>query len=173
MYVRKYSYRLIKPVGVLGVLLGLLLFVASATGASQQVKLTASDGTAGDLLGFPVSIDGDTGLVGAPQDDDASSSSGSAYVYNVVALSPVEATGPLITEVESLDLPEGIQNSLVSKLDAAFDALERGKDDTAVNKLKALINQVEAQRGKRISDADVDALIAAAEAIIATITAGG
>ncbi len=40
----------------------------------------------------------------------------------------------------------------------------------AVNQLDAFINQVEAQRGKKISDEDADALIAAAGAIIALVS---
>ena len=42
----------------------------------------------------------------------------------------------------------------------------------AVNQLNAFINQVEAQRGKKISEADADALIAAAQEIIALIEIG-
>ncbi len=36
----------------------------------------------------------------------------------------------------------------------------------AINSLEALINEVEAQRGKKISEKDADALIAAAQQII-------
>ena len=85
---------------------------------------------------------------------------------------PEELTGELIVEVESLDLPRGIENSLVSKLEGALDALDRGQDNAAVNQLNAFINQVEAQRGKKISEADADALIAAAQEIIALIEIG-
>ena len=50
---------------------------------TQQAKLTASDGAEFDDFGFAVSLSGDTALVGAPFDDDASpgSGSGSAYVF--------------------------------------------------------------------------------------------
>ena len=57
------------------------VFVRSGTSWSQQQKLTASDAAAGDLFGFAVTIGGDTVGVGAPQDDDGGSSSGSAYVF--------------------------------------------------------------------------------------------
>jgi hypothetical protein len=44
-------------------------------------SLTASDGAASDQLGYSISMSGDTLVVGANQDDDAGSSSGSAYVF--------------------------------------------------------------------------------------------
>ena len=47
---------------------------------SEQAKLTASDGAQDDSFGYSVSIDGDTVVVGA-MDDDNGSGSGSAYVY--------------------------------------------------------------------------------------------
>jgi hypothetical protein len=48
------------------------------------VKLTASDGVAGDNFGYSVAIsgDGNTVVVGASGDDDNGTSSGSVYVYN-------------------------------------------------------------------------------------------
>ena len=45
------------------------------------VKLTASDGAAGDEFGISVAVDGDTVVVGAHKDDDKGSNSGSAYVF--------------------------------------------------------------------------------------------
>ena len=48
---------------------------------AQEAKLTAADAAAGDQFGYSVSISGDTALVGAYGDDDAGSSSGSAYVF--------------------------------------------------------------------------------------------
>ncbi len=48
----------------------------------QQQKLTAADGAAGDLFGFSVSIDEDKAIVGAYQDDDNGSNSGSAYLFH-------------------------------------------------------------------------------------------
>jgi hypothetical protein len=48
---------------------------------SQQAKLTADDAAAEDLFGISVSVSGDTAVVGAYQDSDAGSDSGSAYVF--------------------------------------------------------------------------------------------
>jgi hypothetical protein len=48
---------------------------------TQQAKLLASDGAAGDLFGSSVSLSGDTALIGADGDDDNGVDSGSAYVF--------------------------------------------------------------------------------------------
>ena len=47
----------------------------------QVNKLTASDGAAGDSFGCSVSVDLLTAVVGAYQDDDNGSNSGSAYIF--------------------------------------------------------------------------------------------
>ncbi len=57
------------------------VFIRDGSGNwSQQAKLTANDGAAGDLFGISVSIDGDTAIIGAI-DDDNGNQSGSAYVF--------------------------------------------------------------------------------------------
>ncbi|MDF7799449.1 FG-GAP repeat protein [Pontiellaceae bacterium B1224] len=48
---------------------------------SQQQKLTADDGAASDYFGTSVSLSGDTALIGADEDDDNGTRSGSAYVF--------------------------------------------------------------------------------------------
>jgi len=47
----------------------------------EEAKLTASDGDTGDSFGWSVSVSGDYALVGAHNDDDNGSSSGSAYIF--------------------------------------------------------------------------------------------
>ncbi|MCB9915512.1 MAG: FG-GAP repeat protein [Planctomycetes bacterium] len=47
----------------------------------EAAKLKPSDGAAGDTFGEGLSIAGDLLVVGSPQDDDAGSASGSAYVF--------------------------------------------------------------------------------------------
>jgi hypothetical protein len=57
-------------------------FVRSGGAWTQQQKLTASDGGAGEELGFSVAIGGDTIAVGAPGDDvGANANQGSAYAF--------------------------------------------------------------------------------------------
>jgi len=57
------------------------VFVRSGSSWSQQAKLTASDAAAGDSFGKSVSIQGDTALVGAFEDDSGGTDDGSAYVF--------------------------------------------------------------------------------------------
>ncbi len=57
------------------------VYVRSGSSWSEQAKLTASDGAAGDRFGFSVSVSGETAVVGADGDDDNGSWSGSAYVF--------------------------------------------------------------------------------------------
>jgi hypothetical protein len=57
------------------------VFVRTGTVWSQQAKLTASDEAAFDSFAWAVAISGETIAVGAPGDDDAGGSSGSAYVF--------------------------------------------------------------------------------------------
>ena len=87
----------------------------------------------------------------------------------ITVITPEEATEDFITFVEDLDLPDGLEESLTSKLDGAISALKKGQDIAAINKLDAFINQVEAQRGKKIAEDDADALVATAEWIIDNI----
>ncbi len=49
--------------------------------SNTETKLVASDAAESDLFGRSVSISGDTVIVGAQLDDDAGTSSGSAYIY--------------------------------------------------------------------------------------------
>jgi len=85
---------------------------------------------------------------------------------------PEGQTAALIATVAVLDLDRGISNSLSKKLNNARDALTTENADQrndASNKLFAFINAVEAQRGKKIDDADADFLVESALAIIAGI----
>jgi hypothetical protein len=57
------------------------VFTRNGTTWTQQAKLTASDGAAGDYFGYSVVLAGDTALIGAAYDDDNGNDSGSAYVF--------------------------------------------------------------------------------------------
>lgn len=57
------------------------VFVRSGTSWSEQAKLIAGDADAGDNFGRSVAVSDDTAVVGAYQDDDGGSNSGSAYVF--------------------------------------------------------------------------------------------
>ena len=57
------------------------VFTRSGTSWSEQAKLTAADGAAGDEFGYSVALSGDTAVIGAARDDDKGNDSGSAYVF--------------------------------------------------------------------------------------------
>jgi probable HAF family extracellular repeat protein len=85
---------------------------------------------------------------------------------------PEELLEDLIATVDEVNTTNGIDNNLDSKLDSAVDAfLAENADERedVINKLLSFIKAVEAQRGKKISDAEADELIAAAEEIIGLI----
>ena len=56
-------------------------FPSAASAFDTEVKITASDGAAGDSFGWSVSISGDTAIAGAYGDQDEGEWSGSACVY--------------------------------------------------------------------------------------------
>jgi len=68
--------------------------------------------------------------------------------------------------VEGYGLPGGIENSLVSKLENAIKSFEKGNYNAAIGQINAFINEVEAQRGKKIPSTQADELIDMAQAII-------
>lgn len=80
----------------------------------------------------------------------------------------VGAIENLAVSVFDMNLQNGIENSLDSKLDAALAALQDANvsnDGAACNSLAAFVSAVEAQRNKKISNAQANQLIAAAQEI--------
>lgn len=92
------------------------------------------------------------------------------YALSVSLVSVYEAPiKALMHDVMALNLHHGIANALDSKLDNVLQALEdmnSNNDAAMIGVLNAFINSVEAQSGKKIPEADADALIADAQAII-------
>jgi hypothetical protein len=70
-----------KRILVSAVLSVLLLAALAANVHATEAKITASDGATYDLFGVSVAISGDYAVVGAYHDDDAGTSSGSAYIF--------------------------------------------------------------------------------------------
>jgi hypothetical protein len=57
------------------------IFWYNGTNWTEQDKITASDGAAGDEFGYSVAISADYAVVGACEDDDPGTDSGSAYIF--------------------------------------------------------------------------------------------
>jgi len=112
---------------------------------------------------------GDDGIGDTPYLIDGSNTDGFPFMDESGWATPARAMQDLIDTVELMNLQQGIDNSLDAKLTAALDALEAvnaGQREDAINKLNAFINEVEAQREKKITNEQADCLIAKATAII-------
>jgi hypothetical protein len=137
---------------------------------------TTQFGTAGDdeIFGMDTSPDfQELFLVGQTDGTFPTKTSAGGIDFFVAKLmvttDPVELLEALIDLVEDNNLQQGIDNSLDKKLDTARKAvldLNANNDIAAINALEAFINEVEAQRGNKISEADADVFIEAAQEII-------
>jgi hypothetical protein len=84
------------------------LFICSIVSAQisalhEAQKLTASDGAGGDRFGIKVSISGNYALIGAYQDDDNGSNSGSAYIFEYDGTTWNETSKLLASDGEAND----------------------------------------------------------------------
>jgi CSLREA domain-containing protein len=88
----------------------------------------------------------------------------------IVVLTPQEQIAALIAQVEALDLASRIENNLVHNLDKALRELQPNPNTgKAIKELGKFIKDVQKERGTGISVAAADALIAAAQQIIAQL----
>jgi hypothetical protein len=86
-----------------------------------------------------------------------------ADTATVTVKTPAQAIQDLSALVATYNLQQGIANSLDTKLQnalAALQAANAGQRQDATNKLLALMNAVEAQRGKELTTAQADELVA-------------
>jgi hypothetical protein len=111
------------------------------------------------------SIVGEYNVTLTVTDDDGASDS---VIVTIKVVTTEEATEDLITDIEVMNLPDGTENSFTSKLANALKSIENDRP-SAKGQLEAFINEVEAQRGKELTIAEADALIAAAKLILANI----
>ena len=75
-------------------------------------------------------------------------------------------TDHIIDEVKSFNLDPDIEQGLLDKLNSARSAIERNQNKTARNILKAFINLVNAQEGKKITTDQANILRTDAQALI-------
>ncbi|KAH8050094.1 hypothetical protein JL722_11630 [Aureococcus anophagefferens] len=93
------------------------VFRTRNSGASwtQTAKLLASDAAAQDNFGYSVAISGDLVVVGAFEDDDAGSSSGSAYVLPADGSAVTPRPTPRPTRRPTRGLLVGLHDPLVAR----------------------------------------------------------
>jgi hypothetical protein len=97
-------------------------------------------------------------------EDVAGNNSTADGTYTVIT--PAEAAGNLIEDIEGSGILEPGEESLTRLLASAVASLDRGNERVARNKLNAFINEVTDRAGESISAADAEALIAAALLIL-------
>lgn len=94
----------------------------------------------------------------------------SVYPYFfLLTPSVVDTVEELIELVEKYNLPRGIENSLVVKLEHALAAIEEGNLDLACNQLGAFANEVSAQSGKKLTEEQAEELLEGADNVRAEI----
>ena len=71
--------------------------------------------------------------------------------------------------VDGMDLQNGLEKALLSKVNSAISNLDDGDVAGTIDKLLSFINHVEAQRGKKITNAQADVLVAYAQNILAQL----
>jgi len=80
--------------------------------------------------------------------------------------SPEENLEEIVETVNSWGLPRGIENSFTSKLEVALHLLKKGNVKGAIHVIMAFIKQVEALRGKKLTDGQADYLVLEAQRTI-------
>jgi uncharacterized hydantoinase/oxoprolinase family protein len=146
------------PVGAI------VTYVASATdivGGNVPVLCSKVSGAV-----FPI---GTTTVTCTATDGAGNSMSGS---FQVLVQAAAAQVSNLVALVQSFNLAQGIENSLDSKLQnvlAALNAAEDGNATSACGQLGAFINETSAQSGKKLTEAQANTLIAAAQQIRAVI----
>lgn len=89
-----------------------------------------------------------------------------SITVSLIVTSPSEEVESLIDDIEAMDLHQGLENSLTQKLMNVLQSIGYGWINDAINQLNAFINQVEAQRGKKLTEEQADYLVGGAQSII-------
>ncbi len=87
----------------------------------------------------------------------------------ITVKTPAETLKDLITNVDDLGLPKGIEQGLLAKLDTAQKKIAQEQYTPARNALNAFMNDVNGQRGKSLTPAQADELVATTQQIINSI----
>jgi hypothetical protein len=103
------------------------VFTRSGSSWSEQVKLTATDGAAGDRFGHSVAISGDTAMVGASRDDGAAGTNqGSAHIFERVGGQWVQNMTMLLSSTPDADDDFGFPVAIEGDTAVVCDYLDDG-----------------------------------------------
>ena len=89
--------------------------------------------------------------------------------HAVLLIAPAFSIGVLADLVQSFDLPQGIKNSLLMKLQNAIGSANAGDLADACNQLQAFVNQVSAQAGNQIPATQANQLLTVANQLRASL----
>lgn len=120
-------------------------------------------------VGVKTSWRGDTDGDGIPDDQDACPDE-AATGFDADGDGCIDSVSGLAALVQALVdeevIDQQMQNSLLSKIKNASQSADKENICVVVNQLEALMNQVNAQRGKKISEDAADQVIAYAQSVI-------
>jgi hypothetical protein len=122
-----------------------------------------------DNDGLGDACDPDNDNDGVPDTSDACPVEAPALGLDADGDGCTDTIAGLRTIVQSLQWSSNVKNGPLAKLDEAQKALDAGKIHVAENKLRDFINQVNGQRGKSLTSADADLLVAYATNVIEII----
>jgi probable HAF family extracellular repeat protein len=163
--------------------------VSRAAAVNNRGQVVGFSTTAGDAAGHAFSWTADGGMESLPELADgldggqanAINESGqivgsSAVRLNVghatmwgSAVSVPSAFDRLMAQVTAYGLPNGLTHALTVKLEAALASWQRGRSTAAANQIGAFVHEVNAKRGKALTDAEADTLIRIAEVLVQAI----
>ena len=149
--------------------------VIDATGPSGAVATfspTVSDNCPGAIGVSCTPASGSTFPIGSTSVScSATDGSGnsSSCGFTVTVKGAAGQISALVTLVNSFNLPAGIQNSFVAKLQNALASINAGNVTAACNQLNAFINETQAQSGKALTVDQANQLITSANRIKAVI----
>jgi hypothetical protein len=133
----------------------------SSTGEVTNIEVPCAQFT------VPRDIDNEGNVVGLIQDPND-------VIYGFV-LTPTlvsDSLEDLVNFIQTLDLQQGISNSLESKIHNVRDSLtaaNAANRNDARHKLEAFVNAVNAQKGKKLTEVQADRLLSWAMEILALL----
>jgi hypothetical protein len=103
--------------------------------------------------------------ISVPDESDGTDNNFKDDVVTIVA-PPEYLMQELVETMETWNLPQGTESSLTSKVDASLNLLNMGNENGAIHKMMDFMDQVEAKRGKQLTNEQADYLISEAQRII-------
>jgi hypothetical protein len=144
----------IAPQGDDGMIVDYLVSATDTLDATPSLSCSPGSGTL-----FPIGVT----TVSCSAADHADNASQDAF--SVTVQTPAQASQSLAETVASYNLHSGTEGSLTAKLRNATAALEEGRTADGCDLLRAFINEVQAQSGKKLTTGQATALQGAAQDI--------